>query len=116
MTINNFPLKKFEVPVSIAFATDAKLSSAGDMGGTIISGLSCPAVINGTQATFEVSIDGVTFTGLLDPDTGADYIVPIVASKSVPLKTTYFLPFRFVKVKTVTDQTANRVFKLASML
>jgi hypothetical protein len=112
MGIGSYPVAKFGVDVVVAL--NGTKSAAGDMRGATFCGVAIPAEIDGTNMTFETSIDGTNYYPVLNPDTGSEYSVPVVASKITPVNISYFYHARFIKAVFASVQTAARTVKLLS--
>ncbi len=106
---NNFPVNKYSEEVEVAINKTA--SSAGNPGGIAVAGVISPSEISGTEATFQISVDGVNFYEVIDPELGTAYTVKIAATKYTPLKFEYFWYAAFIKIICVTEQEAARTFK-----
>lgn len=114
MTSNIFPVTKYASEAVVAL--NGQLSGAVDLGEPNFCGVQSPAAITGTQMTFEISNDNVTFTELIDPDTGTAYTIYIAAGKYTPVKLLYFYGIRYIKAKCATAQAAARTFNLLSAM
>jgi len=112
MGIGNYPVMKFGVDVAVA--ESATESEAGDMKGSVFCAVAMPVTIDGTTMKFKTSVDGSTYYPVLNPDDGAEYAVPVVASKITPVNISYFYHARYVKAVFGTTQTAARTVKLLS--
>lgn len=104
--------------VTITFASDAKLSSAGVLPpGNDFYGVEMPAGFDAGNLTFRVSTDGVTYRNLAD-DAGNDVTLTAPAVDEVILfRDTIYNALRHythVKLRASVDQTANRIFFLLS--
>ncbi len=90
----------FTVPISTS-TSDLK-----DVRGTL-AGLIFPSAMTSTALTFEVSVDGVTFVGLVNDD-GTAYSVTVTASKYTALNYLKFLGARHIRLKTGSTELAAR--------
>ena len=106
--MSNFSLKGNGVTkVDVAFANNATVSDAVDLGNRKLLSLQFPADFDGTSITFQVSHDGTNY-GVLDAGTGSALTYTIAASgtiRSLSLPTTQFSGWRYFKVVSGTSQS-----------
>lgn len=103
----------------ITFGTDADLSSAVDLGFNCEwFGLLTPAGIDGTVLQIHVSdTENGTYVVLNDAAGSPIQITGVAVNEAIAFTADLLAqlgPWRYVKIETVTDQTANRTFKLLS--
>lgn len=84
------------------------LSAAVDLGQSRLARIVVPASFEGTSLTFQVSPDGITYYNAYD-NTGAEYAVPVGASRSVGLPPEDFLGVRYLKLRSGTSGAPTNV-------
>lgn len=83
-------------------------SEAIRLGTRTLVGLVTPAAFDGTSITLQASIDGTTFSPLIDPATGDAYEIAAAASEAYYLDPIVTLPWNFVKI-VAAAQTGDTV-------
>lgn len=97
---------------SDTIASGGTKSGGLDIGSSVPTSIKMPAAITGTAVSFEKSHDGNDWGALLDPDTGANYSVPVAAGKWTPLKPQYFIGTRYIKMVSNGTEEAERTVHL----
>ncbi len=88
------------------------VGNALQVGAYTIVSLQVPAAITGTALTFQGSIDGVTYTVITDPATGAPPPFPVAASKGYSIDPLILVGWRYLKVVSNAAEGAGRSFIL----
>lgn len=87
-------------------ANGASLSGAINTNGMTPTRLQLPASLEGTALTFQVSIDGVTYTDLYD-ELGVEVNYPCASSHTVNLPAGMWKLVRYFKIRTGTAASAS---------
>ena len=96
-------------------ANGAPLSGAINTGGMTPVRLQLPASLEGTALTFQVSIDGVTYTDFYD-EFGVEVNYPCGSSRTVDLPTSTWKFVRLFKIRTQTGDTDTNQTGAASIV
>lgn len=118
-TLENFP--PIAASTTVTIAQGAALSGAVDLYGCSLVGIQMPATWTAASLSFDVSIDGTTYTALYTVSSAlaaTEYaITSPAASYGISLDPAIFAGWRFLKVRSGTaaatvNQAAARVITL----
>lgn len=100
--------------ITVVIATSVTTSAAYDLADFDLVGLITPSTFDGTDITFLVSADNVTFVPLAASNGAATaYTIVTTTSTATPINPTIFAGFRYVKIKTTTNQgTTDTIFTI----
>ena len=100
--------------VTVTIADGATVSSAADMNGTGLVGITIPSTYDGTAMTFKVSSDGTNYFDFYNgAGTLAAYVV--AASRAIGVAPADFAGWRFLKLVAGTAQTGDTVITLQTL-
>lgn len=102
-------------PVTLTISAGQTVSSPAQLFGCSGLGLYLP-VMTGTQLTFQVSYDGITYYQLNDPSALSPTAIAInndTASGAFPLYAPYFVAWRWMKVVSNIAEASERSLLLA---
>lgn len=98
---------------TVTIASSGTTSGAADLGGTTLVGLRMPDTLTGTSVTFKCG-DSLAGTYQTLQRNGADYSVPVAASKYISLDPNIFAGVRFIKVVSGSSEGDARSVILVS--
>jgi len=101
---------------SVSITSGQSLSDAVDLSGYDVVGVSLPSAWTAANLTFQGSIDGSTYTNLIEK-AGVELEIIAAANYLIPLSSSAFAPLRFLKIRSGTsttpvNQSANRTIQL----
>ncbi len=88
------------------------IGNALQVGAYTAVSIQTPAALTGTALSFQVSLDGVTYTVLNDTTTGAALSFAAAASKAYSIAPIVFVGWRYLKVVSNAAEGAGRSFIL----
>jgi hypothetical protein len=96
----------------VVIAQNASESTAFDCQGLTAFGIMLPAALTGSQCTFKVSTDNVTYSDLYDSN-GSLVTCTISVNTAITLATE-LLPWRFIKIVTSQNQVDARTIAIVA--
>lgn len=94
---------------TVTIANNASLSDAADLGTGTLLGVITDSAWDTAKMTFQVSSDNITFGNLYKDSDGSEYgpttALP-AAAVSMAVDPSYFIPFRYVKIRSGTAASA----------
>jgi predicted acylesterase/phospholipase RssA len=92
-------MSKFSDSVSVIIAADAALSGAIRLGSGLLCAIQMPAAWNGTEITFDGTLDGSTYLPVFD-EFGNESVVAVGVSRIVQIELADFGGLRLVKIRS----------------
>lgn len=100
--------------ITIVIGTSVTTSAAYDLADYDLVGLITPSTFDGTDITFLGSADNSTFVPVAASNGAATaYTIVTTTSTGSPINPTIFAGFRYIKIKTTTNQaTTDTIFTI----